>query len=229
MKKLALLAALAALGLVGNAQAATVTYNDVLPESTTDIHQDLSLPLFDTVGGTLTLDSVELILTGRMTSTITLTNNAAQAQTVHATGSVDLSFTSNPASIATLLGWVNPAIHLQVLTGNQTINPGGTVSVGPLTNNGQWDSGILTSAGVLALFSDAGNPFGLHCDSDSGISVIGGGGNVTATQSTTAGCDAHVTYVYHDTPTNHVPEPATLGLLGLGLLGLGMSRRRKAA
>ncbi|MDE0794265.1 MAG: PEP-CTERM sorting domain-containing protein [Alphaproteobacteria bacterium] len=29
--------------------------------------------------------------------------------------------------------------------------------------------------------------------------------------------------------TTEVPEPATLGILGLGLLGLGLARRKRAA
>ena len=43
--------------------------------------------------------------------------------------------------------------------------------------------------------------------------------------STTAGLDATIDLVEsRDAPPGVVPEPATLGLLGLGLLGLGLSR-----
>jgi hypothetical protein len=225
MKKIALLIALAA---AGSAQAATMSDSFTNAETTTEISQSGVLVYFDNLGGTLTLDSVQLILSGSMTTTISLTNNAAQAQTARGNGFVDLDFSSTPGSILSVLpGFANPAVSLTASTGNQTLNPGQTASFGPLTDSDSWNSGVLSSAGVLAAFTGTGN-FTIGCTSLSGLAVIGGGGNVAASQTTTAGCGAQEIYNYHDTPTT-VPEPATLGLLGLGLLGLGYARRRKAA
>ena len=45
--------------------------------------------------------------------------------------------------------------------------------------------------------------------------------------STTAGLDANIDLIEtRNGPTGNVPEPATMGLLGLGLLSLGITRRK---
>ena len=61
------------------------------------------------------------------------------------------------------------------------------------------------------------------CDSLSGISIIGGGGNIGSSQVTKAGCGATISYDYR--PTTQVPEPMSIAVLGAGLLGLGAARR----
>jgi len=62
-----------------------------------------------------------------------------------------------------------------------------------------------------------------------------GAGSHTLTFSGTANLHDNTTYLDNISmtaraipPSNNVPEPATLGLLGLGLLGLGAARLRKA-
>lgn len=223
MKKLALVAALA---LTSNAHALTITDSFSNAEQTTEISQSGLLDYFDSNLGIL--DSVQLFLEGAMTTTITLTNNAVQTQVTKGTGTVDLFFTGVPA-----LSVPVPAVSLSATTGFVSLNAGETQSYGPLTNTGFWDSGVQTGAGILSAFSLAGGgTFSVGCSSLSGITITGGGGNIGSDQATTAGCSARVEYVYHDAPPPpppSVPEPATLGLLGLGLLGLGFARRRKAA
>ena len=88
MSKKILAAAVVAALAAGSAQAAVVSYSFNNPLQTTEISQTGNLGFFDTGLGTLT--SVQLTLTGRDETTITLTNNAAQSQTASATGSVDI-------------------------------------------------------------------------------------------------------------------------------------------
>jgi hypothetical protein len=224
MKKLALLAALA---FAGAAQAGTVTYNFNNALSTTEINQTGNLAYFDTLGGTLILDSVDLFLHGNTTTNITLTSNASQSQSVKASSTVDLFFSSTPGSLIDL-----SLVDLSMLstTNFVTIAPGQTKSFLNILGSASYDTGLMTG-GAATSFIGSGN-FSISCNSITTIGMAGGGGNVSSTQATQAGCGAIVTYNYHDAPVTppppSVPEPASLGLLGLGLLGLGVARRRKA-
>ncbi len=138
MKKILAAAVLAALS-VGSANAALSFSN---AEQTTEISQTGFLDLFDANLGTL--NSVTLTLSGSETTTITLTNNAAQSQTVRANGTVDLFFSSNLAGLT----FANPLVSLSATTGFVTLTPGATQSFGPLT-----DTDTIALAPLPSLFS----------------------------------------------------------------------------
>jgi hypothetical protein len=53
----------------------------------------------------------------------------------------------------------------------------------------------------------------------SGLSIVGGGGNLSASQFTIAGAGAKIVYSY-------VPEPSSALLCGIAGLGLIVRRRR---
>ncbi|WP_077037638.1 choice-of-anchor E domain-containing protein [Pelomonas sp. KK5] len=217
----------AGLALAGAANAGTVSYSFGNPFETTEINQSGTLGLFDSNLGTLT--GISLTFTGANTTDLTLTNNAAQQQRVTATSLTDLYFNSSLAALDALIQAANPVISLSATTGSVTLAAGQSQSFGPLADADAitWDS-MLNS--ILAAFTQAGGGnFMLGCDSTSGISLIGGGGNVGSNQATQAMCGATITYTFDDAPPpTSVPEPAMPALVGIAMLGLWAARRRKS-
>ena len=190
------------------------------PEETTEINQTGSLGLFDSTLGTLI--NATLTLNGYATSSITLTNNAAQAQTVSATGSVNLFFTESGIGD---LGIPDPALvlNLDYTGGFVSLASGAVESFGPVQDVQQ--TVIFKDAGASIFAQAGGGTFDLNCTSISGLNLLGGGGNVDSSQTTTAGCGASIEYEFQ--PTVSVPSPAPLTLIALGLLGIAGFRRWK--
>ncbi|MDE2368642.1 MAG: PEP-CTERM sorting domain-containing protein [Burkholderiales bacterium] len=222
--------ALAATLVAFGAHAATVTFSFDNLQATTEINQNGSLGLFDSSLGTLT--AIDLLLNGGMTTTLTLTNTAATAVRANATVEVDLSFASTIANLNTLLGNNAPELMLLATTGFQNYGASGSATAsatfGPLTSTGIDD---INSGLVLADFMAAGGGnFGISCASLSGLTLVGGGGNLSSLQTSTAGCGATITYTYTPAaqPPVNVPEPGSLALVGVALAGIALAARRKA-
>lgn len=214
--------ALAAVFAAFGAQAATVSfqYGQPLVLATTEINQTGSLGLFDSSLGTLTGASLDIF--GGARFTYTGTNTAANPQTANLTSSTALVWTTSLAALTPFMGDV---INLSSTSGFQAYAVGETKSFGPVAQDGTFNDDL--SSILAALQAPGGGTFNLTCESFSGFAVQGGGGNISSTQATEAGCGARIVYTY-DTPRITVPEPASLALVGLALAGLGLSRRRKA-
>jgi len=219
MKRLALITA--TLGLAATANAATVSYNFNNPQQTTEINQTGNLGLFDSNLGTLT--GAMLTLSNSATLTLSATNTSAQTQNANLTAQEFFDWSS---SLAALNPLVATSIELSVTTGMQSYAAGATRSYGPFTPTASRNVD-LTSL-LASIQASGGGAFSLGCTSLSGISILGGGGNISTHQSTEAGCGGSITYTYTARQVD-VPEPGTLALLGLGIMGLGAMRRKRAA
>lgn len=202
--------------LSGTAPAALIGFDFSNPLELTDIHQTGNLGLFDPSLGIL--NAVSLTLSARNTTSLTLTNTASQAQLVRASVSTDLFFSSSLAGIDALL--VNPVISLDNATGFVTIASGATASFGPLV-----DAMTVNPLPPTSLFLGVGT-FSVNCDSVSGISISGGGGNVATNQSTLAACGASIAYDYTPVPRLQTPEPGVLALLGACVVGTVVVKRK---
>lgn len=217
MKRTALILALSGSMVSGFASADAITFNAPAVLATTEINQTLTLGLFDTTLGTL--NSVSLSFDAAIATVIEIWHTSTSAQSMSGRTIVDLDFTSSIGALNTWINLGNPLIILQKGTGNQLLDPNVHYTSPTLT-----ESGIATYTNADGLLNSwftqaGGGSFTIGCISQSGLLLTGGGGNVNGTQSTEAGCSAHITYDYTAGGAK-VPEPASLSLLAVGILSL---------
>jgi len=216
-------ALLASLGMATGVSAAPVALGPTACTSfsgpTELITAAISCAQFDSSLGTLL--SMTLELQAQITGTISLTNNAANAQNV--SGTTSSLFTVGPL---TSFSFANPFATPSFTTGIQNIAGGGGIFV-----SGALDSGVLSTAetifaGFNPYQAPGGGLFGITADTLSGLTILGAGGNIVSAQTTQGTFTAQVSYLFDDN-TVTTPEPASMALLGAGMLALGFARRRR--
>jgi hypothetical protein len=199
----------------------TANYGTIGSQQLVDFNQTLSVAKFNTQGGTRTLDSVS----------VTLSGGSAAGQSVVNTGSSAATFVLTTSVSITLLDFNNnPIVTTIPVVQNTAFNLGAGLSQNFGTVAGS-DSDSVSYTSNLGTFIGAGNVV-LPLFSVTSTQAAGGGGNNSPTFSTTAFANVSVTYNYSNVSTP-VPEPRVYGAIGavacLGLLGYRRLRARQAA
>lgn len=186
--------------------------------------QTISVQQFDTMGGSRVLDQVRLQFFGDIDSTGNVT--AGNTNITVSQYDVSLRMRLLPGSFAgpyTTLGTVgfiaqvNPSI-LSITPGLINANTALPVSALGVTATTAYAVQTPTSA-----FEGLGTVLYRLFTETRTISDISGG-EFTQNLSTLARASVTLEYTYHE--VDLIPEPATIGVLGLALTGLGVLRRR---
>lgn len=195
----------------GSASAAIETFSAPFSSGVPNVVPGITvtLPKFDTMGGTRVLTAVEISGTGTLQAGIIGINDAAAASTL----TVDLS--------GTLVLLAPGAILLSNFSQSATsplLNPGDSHDFGIVSDTDP----LGPSAGSpLASYTGmAGDTFNVTGTVTGGFTISGAGNATLQIQNFGASGEVVVKYTYEVIPT-----PGAAALLGLG--GLAMTRRRR--
>lgn len=213
LKKSLLVAAFAVLPATA-ASALTESFSGTFGPALTDFGDPtstLALTGFDSTLGTLTGVALDFHLHGSSSGNVTNTSNTAKFFSVTEIVSYGLAFPQ--------------ASYLDSLSSGQVYTLGGhtTAAFGPNALN------QTVSFNPFDLTPYVAPSFNVTLTTLTGVTILGGGGNITSAIDTSLGYDATVTYTY--TAPSPAPEPATWALMlgGFGVVGAALRRRATVA
>ena len=211
MKKLVSVAVAAtALMAAGAANAITITFSDTLgPQPTELVNETLTLALFDDMGGTRTLNSVSISVTGDLGASGSVSNTGPNPQDfdVFVLANQFDGTPTGPASLQQLFvtPTANPPFTFGTVVAQQSYTQlAGNTSApfGPGSVSGA-DSFIINAPADLADFIGPGS-FSYDFNTQISVLVNGGGGNVSTAINTDAGATLTVTYDFDEIGRAHV-------------------------
>lgn len=211
-------------GISGAASAATVSYSSTTGPSYTpagSFPTSINIQKFDTSLGSLTAATLTLSITEL--ASILVTNNFGSPRTLSsatANTNFNVSLTS-PALSVTTTASASITGPITLATGN-TLFTGIAASSSNALNLDATQRAAFSGAGVANIALTIGSPI---------ITTAGGASDGDLLVSFAGGAQAIMTLAIEYTytvPTNDVPEPATLALLGMSVAGIAAMRRRRA-
>jgi len=204
--------------------AATISFTDSVPVTSTGWNLSVTLDKFDNSLGTLT--GITFELTGEVSGQARYESEDLSPALV----SLDLQATINLDGSGLGLGSIVQVLPVANVTENATAFDGsfdfGGTSGGtfPGLSETATDTGVIAPANFALFIAAPGDTtFSLDVDA-TGSSTGSGGGNLTTNFTTNASAEVTVTYTY---TSNDIPEPATLALISAGLAGVGFVRSRR--
>jgi hypothetical protein len=204
---------LASLALASTASATIMTVTCSTLNGPTELNSNVVCPQFNG----LNLQNIAITISGGISGSITLTNNASVAESGAGT-------TTSQFMVGSLGGFTlaNPLFAAMFTTGTLSLAAGQSKASSGLTGTG---SATITDTSVFAPYTGAGS-FNIPISTSTMLNITGGGGNFAGGQSTSANATASVAYTFGTTTT--VPEVGTPLYLvtGVGAILIGLLRRR---
>ena len=204
---------LAVVAFTGIASASTLLVTCSTLSGPTDLNGgNIVCPQFNG----LNLTEISIALSGGISGSITLTNNASVTET--GAGTTNSTFTVGPLTGFSILA---PLFSSMFTTGTQSLTAGQSKTFSALSGTG---GASITDSTVFAPYTGAGS-FNIPVSTATMLNITGGGGNFGGSQSTSANATASVTYTFGTTTVPEMGTPVYL-VTGLGAILLGLLRRR---
>ena len=204
---------LATLALAGTASATIMTVTCSTLNGPTELNSNIVCPQFNGSN----LQNIAITISGGISGSITLMNNASVAET--GSGTTTSRFMVGPLGGFTL---ANPLFAAMFTTGTLSLAAVQSQTSNALTGTG---SATITDNSVFVPYTGAGN-FNIPISTSTMLNITGGGGNFAGGQSTSANATASVAYTFGTITA--IPEVGTPLYLvtGVGAILIGLLRRR---